>query len=41
MVAKVATKPEFLFAKKKILVTLATVSVSISSSVRNGVMIIV
>ena len=41
MVAKVATKPEFLFAKKKMLVILATVSVSISSPVQNGVMIIV
>ena len=41
MVAKVVTKPEFLVAKGKMLVALATVSVSISSPVRNGVMIIV
>ena len=41
MVAKVATKAEFLFAKEKMLVTLATVSVSISSPVLNGGMIIV
>ena len=41
MVAKVATKPEFLFAKKEMLVALATVSVSTSSPVGNGVMIIV
>ena len=41
MVAKVATKPEFIFAKKKMLVTLPTISVSISSPVGNGVMFIV
>jgi len=41
VVAKVATKPEFLFAKKKMSVALATVSVSIPSPVLNGVMIIV
>ena len=41
MVAKVVTKPEFLVAKEKMLVALATVSVSISSPVLNGVMIIV
>ena len=41
MVAQVATKPEFLFTKKKMLVTLAAVSVSISSPVLNGVMILV
>ena len=41
MVAKVATKPEFLFAKKKMLVTLPTISVLISNPVGNGVMIIV
>ena len=28
MVAKVATKPEFLFAKKKMLVTLVTISLN-------------
>ena len=31
LVAKVVTKPEFLVTKKKMLVTLATVSVAISS----------
>ena len=41
MVAKVATKPEFLFAKKKMLVALATISVTVSSPLLNGVMNIV